>query len=634
MAEHILLMIYPILLMVLTFFGAKRSKKGELASDFMKPAQTKLIQGAACMAVVIHHLTQHISKYGYTNKGPIGIFNYIGILFTAIFFFVSGYGLITSVYNKEGYLDTFLTKRLPTVLIPFCLINVMGVLLLAVGLGVRYTVSEALSDIFGFTLINSNGWFIIEIVIIYIIFFAAFTLFKNKDVALLVVSVAVLLLIIYSYNQGHDANGVKASWFKGEWWFNSTITFIFGMVFARFKDAISGFCNRHYRIILVITAILFVLTVAASIYTVIRYGYYIEGYVGPVKYGKLLTLISQMAACIVSTMLVILLNMRITLGNKALSFISKISVELFLIHGYFLEKIFGSVRMGDMTRFAVVIISSVAFTAAVSPIIRWIVNKVTALLSRKKIYNDTLEGAIAKKNREKMVKTWKLLGSVAALLGCIVFFSLTIGKRLIYMIQFSTETDAIADAKVGDVVKWGHFDTDRRPGRERLEWIVIKKDGNEICLVTKQGIDGYWYNQKHEAVSWENSDIRQLLNSDEYYDMFSNFEMDAIIEKNGDLVSLLTTDEAMEAFKDDADRELDITDEAELKGTNINTLSKVDKWDMKGYRSSWWWLRRPGNEADVYAPVVTVNGEVAEHEKEVNRTGGAIRPVIWIELEK
>ena len=53
---------------------------------------------------------------------------------------------------------------------------------------------------------------------------------------------------------------------------------------------------------------------------------------------------------------------------------------------------------------------------------------------------------------------------------------------------------------------------------------------------------------------------------------------------------------------------------------------------MKGYRSSWWWLRGNKGEASIYAPVVTVDGNVAKTEKEVNRTGGAIRPVIWLDL--
>ena len=67
------------------------------------------------------------------------------------------------------------------------------------------------------------------------------------------------------------------------------------------------------------------------------------------------------------------------------------------------------------------------------------------------------------------------------------------------------------------------------------------------------------------------------------------------------------------------------------KGTNINSLSKANEWYRKEYRSSWWWLR--GENGDIYAPIVTENGDIQLEKKEVNRPNGAVRPVIWIRLE-
>lgn len=371
--EKIILNIYPIILLVVTFFGAKRSEKGEVASEFLSLSQSKRIQGSACVAIIIHHVTQQITQYGYIDKGFITIFNCLGILFTALFFFFSGYGLITSVYTKDNYLKKFPIKRFPTVLIPFWVINILGVLLVVIAYHVRYDLGSVLSDIFGYTLINSNAWFIVEIVFIYIFFYVLFGLIKNRDVAFVLLAVAVILLITYSYFQGHDT-GAKAHWFKGEWWYNSTIAFVFGMIFARFKDGITAFFNRHYKVILVLAIILVVVTFYIQLYTLVRYGYYDERMYG--KYGRLLTLLAQMLFCLVFTTFVLLLNMKITIGNRVLNYISGISVELYLIHGFFVERIFGNVKMGDITRFAVVITCSIACTAIVSPAIKWLVNKV------------------------------------------------------------------------------------------------------------------------------------------------------------------------------------------------------------------------------------------------------------------
>jgi hypothetical protein len=104
--------------------------------------------------------------------------------------------------------------------------------------------------------------------------------------------------------------------------------------------------------------------------------------------------------------------------------------------------------------------------------------------------------------------------------------------------------------------------------------------------------------------------------------------------RDGDLITLLTPSEAEVVFTTKGQRELAITDAAKDAGTNINEMSKVNYWDMKGYRSSWWWLRERPGVSNKYAPIVTVDGRVFEYGKEVNRTGGAIRPVIWVKCGK
>ena len=478
--------------------------------------------------------------------------------------------------------------------------------------------------------INSNGWFIIEIVFIYIFFYILFSLIKKKDVAFALLILDVVLLIAYSYFQGHDV-GAKSHWFRGEWWYNSTITFVFGMFFARFKERLTAFFNKHYKLFMVLAVVLLVVFYYVSLYMLWRYGYYVENPNGLGKYGKLATLISQMVFCIISVVFVLLLNMKITLGNKVLEYISGMSVELFLIHGYFVERIFANIRLNDVIRFAVVITSSIACTAIISPVIRWIVRKVTGVSVSKKTLNDTLKAEIARREKVNRIKALKVLLYVAVV-GVLAFIIIRVYEHVTDGRQYEEECKALAEAKVGEEVLWGHFETDGKPGKERLAWIVVARSGDNVCLLAKEGIGGYWYNQKYEAVSWENSDIRRYLNSYEYMSMFSKYELPDVESRDDDYISLLTADEAQRFFSSDEERQLNITEEARLHNTNVNTLSKVNEWDMKGYRSSWWWLRGNKGEASIYAPVVTVDGNVATTEKEVNRTGGAIRPVIWLDL--
>ena len=108
--------------------------------------------------------------------------------------------------------------------------------------------------------------------------------------------------------------------------------------------------------------------------------------------------------------------------------------------------------------------------------------------------------------------------------------------------------------------------------------------------------------------------------------------MEVVCKKDGDVLTLLTPEEAAQMLPTDTEREASITDVAMVRGTNANTFSKDGHWDMKGYRSSWWWLK--GEEKSVYAPYVTSDGEIILEEKEVNRPNGAIRPVVWVDLSK
>ena len=123
-----------------------------------------MLRAFACLGVILHHLTQIITSYGEINKGPITILSSMGILFTAVFFFFSGYGLLISFMTKENYLDTFLIKRLSTVLIPFFTANTIYVIVKSIENHRIESIGQILSYIFGITLINSNGWYIIEIV--------------------------------------------------------------------------------------------------------------------------------------------------------------------------------------------------------------------------------------------------------------------------------------------------------------------------------------------------------------------------------------------------------------------------------------------------------------------------------------
>ncbi|MCR5000147.1 MAG: acyltransferase, partial [Lachnospiraceae bacterium] len=364
------LQLYPLLLLVLILWGAKVSRK-EIAAEFWSVDQTKMMQGVLCICVVLHHVTQEISSYGSRNVGPITWFSDIGFLFTGIFFFISGYGLVTNLLHRPDYLKHFIPKRLGAVLIPFWFVNLLLVMAGIFIFGDHKTTLRGVMEVFGLRLVNSNGWYIVEIVLFYLMFYLLCYCIKNKDVALVLLSVFALAIIRYAFFTGHDPTGQNATWFRGEWWYNATIMFVVGLWYARFREKANGVLERGYKVILPVVAILTVASMYASRYVLGRYGYYHE----QLAFGHrdaLITLLVQCVSCVIFTLLVVLLNMRITIGNPILRYLSKISMTLFLVHGFFVHRVFAEVHMSDFLRYAAILATGIACASIVAPVTRFL----------------------------------------------------------------------------------------------------------------------------------------------------------------------------------------------------------------------------------------------------------------------
>nr|WP_297707836.1 acyltransferase family protein [uncultured Butyrivibrio sp.] len=624
--NEIILLIYPLLLFAFTFYRAKISKKGEFSPCFLDADQTKSIQVFACIAIMIHHVTQQVTVYGSHNLGPITLFNYIGFLFTSVFFFFSGFGLITSIYRKNNYLDLFLCKRLSSVLIPFWITNFIIILYEILVLHKTKDFVSLVKEISGIVLINSNGWFVIEIIILYLAFFLLFSLLKNRDIALFLLAVASVCLISFSLLQGHDPENGKVHWFRGEWWYNSTICFIYGAFFARFRDKIESFMRNKYKGLLLVISIALIMLVFGSVYANDHFGYYLESRPLGTIYA-LITLIVQSCTCLVFMTFVMLLNMKISIHNKGLSFIGKFTLSIFLIHGYLVNVVLVEKGMTYLQRFFIVIISSIICGIIIGIPINFLVKKV-----REKSFCIRLPRIISfeKKNFNTGKKKIVYILGVIVFTGVIVF----IVRGVLQNKEYISEVNAINNAEVGDTVLFGRYDTQKSHiGKERMTWVVVYKENDRVCLLSEYGIAGSWYNQRHVEISWEECDLRKLLNSNKFTNIFSKKEKELIVPLDGDIISLLSSAQALEIFDNDKERELAITDMAIYNGVNINTPSKANNWDMKGYRSSWWWLRGEAGIKSLTAPIVTEDGEIILDEKTVNKPGGAIRPVVWVEIE-
>ena len=353
----ILSIVFYIAWVLLIFVHSKRAKSGSFNEDFLCPSATKSLQGLAAAGVFCHHLSQRQTAQALNQ---IQIFKDIGFLFVALFFFVSGYGLVKSLETKEGYLKTFLKKRLSVVLVPYFIMNIFYIIW-HILMKTPMEKSEWVCKILNISLLNDNAWFVPVITIMYLAFYFAFREKSLQSGAadrrelkgfILVFSVIAVQAAWFLFNKHFpwwlgqkDWWKVPGAfqtcawwkrpvmlWFEGEWWVNSTLTFLFGMIVARRSKKFFAFFTKRYFVKLVLSVLLF----AFSTYLMFfcykhNIHYWLEFGGDNSTKPRLIMFLVQTDMALSFTLLCILLMMKSYANNKVTRFLGNYSLEIYLM---------------------------------------------------------------------------------------------------------------------------------------------------------------------------------------------------------------------------------------------------------------------------------------------------------------
>lgn len=346
--NEFLLFLFPVCIIVILAVGAKIRKAPGSFLEAWSLDQAKALQVFAALMIILHHMVQRITNCGGVKKGPVTAWNSFGILFTSVFFFFSGFGLMKSLKTKDHYLDGFLRKRLPTILIPFLIVNL--IFLIFVREGRVNSALDVFTSIPGFTLLNSNAWFVVEIFFLYIAFYICFRKASSEKAAILWLSGFTVALVIFSLLLGHDGSRIGGHWFMGEWWFNTTLIFIMGILFGKNEERLKEWMNRRWKILFPVTIVVLIGWYFFEQFIEGRFGYYRE-WEGHPGYGeKLITLPVQVILCALFIFFLLLLNLKVEFGNPVLRFIGSFCFELYLIHDVYRRSLPGGVggKMPDL----------------------------------------------------------------------------------------------------------------------------------------------------------------------------------------------------------------------------------------------------------------------------------------------
>ena len=640
MGMEYILCVYPVVLIILFLLGAKFAPKGTVYEDFYTLKTAKVLQGTVAVGIILHHLVQEVTDYGAVWKGPITHMNYMGILFTSVFFFSSGYGLLKSYETKPDYLEGFLEKRLPTVLIPFLASNIIYFFAYGVYGGRIHRVTDTVTSLVGFTLLNTNTWFLVEIILFYVVFYVLFKRMKKTECALWSMVGFVFFIMVISLLLGHDKSEINGHWFMGEWWYNSTIVFAVGMLVARYEKNVLEFAKKNYKWLFPVILLGFAGMYILSEYMVQNVGYYCEweGHRGYLE--KSLSALVQSATGILFALVMIMVCMKVRFYNKVIAFLGKISLALYIIHDLIKQTVLNKYEdIADPLFFLLVLVSSL-IAAYILHLVNENLIKVWRWWREKaKQVPETLEAQIKwkkrKENKKKLIVWAVLIGIVlAGFMGKEAY-----DKYMIPELNYREELKTLPEAQIGDKVYFGMFYLGSVAKKERIPWIVVDKNEGQLLLVAADGLYGTYYQQEYKASNWEDSSIRSLLNKEFLYMGFSKKERNLIVnseivtENNlqygteggnitYDKIFLLSAEEAGKYFNDAESSKITPTAYAFRFGINYNSNKEA----------SWWWLRTMGKESNM-AAVVSQDGEINLAGERVSIPSGAVRPAIWVKVD-
>ena len=193
----------------------------------------------------------------------------------------------------------------------------------------------------------------------------------------------------------------------------------------------------------------------------------------------------------------------------------------------------------------------------------------------------------------------------------------------------SQKKDNNPDYKIGETIEFGNYPQDKDGTEKPIGWIVMKKEGNQVLLLSKYVLDAKSYNEGWGDVTWETSDIRQWLNNEFYTTAFNKSEKVKIqtsLIKNEyndteDKVFLLSEKEAETLFSNDDERIAKATGYAEKSGVYVNEK-----------KESVWWLRSMGYSSS-RAAEVKYNGWVDQDGPSVDCMDGGVRPALHLNLQ-
>lgn len=305
--------IFPVIITILLIINSKTVKPLDaINEEYLSIKLSRYYRGLFALVVVLHHLSQK------TSSGAIfPLFLNTGALAVSFFFFLSGYGLQKSYIQKSvEYKRNYLKKRIPRVLIPYCVFVVIYWLTNSI-IDNGYSISDVLNSFFNGYPIVSNSWYIIVILIFYLFYWLFMIICRNYKWIILCGCIWYILWVLFCFKMNYPV-----------WWYRTAHLIIWGMIWATYESKLNNYIYTHYK------------WIAPIIWIGFTFIFFFQDIIiSRLPHQFLSSSVIQFLLAFLFVCSVILISMKLIIGNCILGLLGDISLEIYLVHGLFINLI-------------------------------------------------------------------------------------------------------------------------------------------------------------------------------------------------------------------------------------------------------------------------------------------------------
>lgn len=279
-----MLILYLLSILLLCIWGIRFHHD----NDYLSKEQCNNIKGIFILMIFLTHSMQYIKESGYTFSGidmiTTEITNYTAQLVVVMFLFYSGYGVALQI-NRKGmpYVKAMPKHRILKTLLNFD-IAVCIFILLDIILSRPLSLNQIFLSFLAWDSVGNSNWYIFVILLCYVATYIATSFFKSyKEGGVLLLCFIIMLVL---------------SFVKGTWWYDTILAYPAGYIYCSYRNYIEKWLKQHYFYAL------FALIIAFIIFHDFL-SYYLRG-------------ITKNIMGIIFSMIVVMITMKVKIGNKCL----------------------------------------------------------------------------------------------------------------------------------------------------------------------------------------------------------------------------------------------------------------------------------------------------------------------------